>query len=192
MPVTQPDVWRVAPFDAAIVEDQGFKKVLIARGAANFKGPEMVDLNALMAIRQVRGKLPVNVIFVAEGDEERMDVGLRNFVRDHHDLFKGADALINEGGSQNGSSEGSVFVQLTTSGKAWGRGPVESDIQGSNKRSVDSPAWRQIRMLASLVSDDGNTPKIDGWMEGYVPPDRKTLDGIRKRTESTTIGPPPS
>ena len=91
----------------------------------------MVDLNTLMAIRQVRGKLPVNVIFVAEGDEERMDVGLRNFVRDHQDLFKGADALINEGWSQNGSSEGSVYVQLTTSGKAWGRGPVELCVLGN-------------------------------------------------------------
>jgi acetylornithine deacetylase/succinyl-diaminopimelate desuccinylase-like protein len=78
-------------------------------------------------------------------------------------------------------------VQLTTSGKAWGRGPVESDIHGSNKRSVDSPAWRHIKMLSSLISDDGNTPKIDGWMEGYVAPDKKTLDGIRKRTENTTI-----
>src|ERR1700726_3840355 len=83
MPVTQPDVWRVPPFDASIVEQGEFKKVLIARGASNSKGPEMVGFNALMAIRAVRGKLPVNVIFVAEGDEERMDIGLRSFVRDH-------------------------------------------------------------------------------------------------------------
>src|ERR1700678_2295391 len=58
MPVTQPDVWRVPPFDAAIVPDGEFKKVLIARGAANSKGPEIVGYNALMAIRAVRGKLP--------------------------------------------------------------------------------------------------------------------------------------
>ena len=47
-----------------------------------------------MAMRAVRGKLPVNVIFVAEGDEESMDIGLRNFVRDHQDLFQGADSMI--------------------------------------------------------------------------------------------------
>jgi acetylornithine deacetylase/succinyl-diaminopimelate desuccinylase-like protein len=187
MPVTQPDVWRVPPFDGVITEDGGFKKVLIARGASNSKGPELVGYNALLAMRQVRGKLPVNVIFVAEGDEERMDIGLRNFVKDHQDLFKGADSMINEGGSPQGGSEGSVYVQLTTSGKSWGRGPVESDIHGSNKRSVDSPAWRHIKMLASLVSDDGNTPKIKGWMDAYVPPDQKTLDGIRKQTENATI-----
>jgi acetylornithine deacetylase/succinyl-diaminopimelate desuccinylase-like protein len=147
----------------------------------------MVDYNALMAIKAVRGKLPVNVIFVAEGDEERMDIGLRNFVRDHQDLFKGADSMINEGGSEFGGSEGCVYIQLTTSGKSWGRGPVESDIHGSNKRSVDSPAWRHIKMLASLVSDDGNTPLIKGWKENWVPPDAKTLADLKKRVANTTI-----
>ena len=187
MPVTEPDVWKVPPFDADIIAENGFKKVLVARGAANSKGPEMSGYNALMAIRQVRGKLPVNVIFVAEGDEERMDIGLRNFVRDHQDLFKGADAMISEGGSPNGSSEGCVYIQLTTSGKSWGRGPVESNIHGSNKRSVDSPAWRHIKMLASLVSDDGNTPLIKGWKDNFVPPDAKTLAALRKRAETTDL-----
>jgi acetylornithine deacetylase/succinyl-diaminopimelate desuccinylase-like protein len=62
-----------------------------------------------------------------------------------------------------------VYVELTTSGKAWGRGPTDSDIHGSNKRSVDSPAWRHIKMLASLVSDDGKTPLIDGFFDDMQP-----------------------
>ena len=45
-----------------------------------------------------------------------------------------------------------------------------SDIHGANKRGVDSPAWRHIKMLASLVSDDGNTPKIDGFFDGMQKP----------------------
>ena len=49
-----------------------------------------------MSIKAVTGKLPVNLIFVAEGDEERMDIGLRKFVKDHADLFKGADAMMGE------------------------------------------------------------------------------------------------
>ena len=53
--------------------------------------------------------------------------------------------------------------------QSWGRGPIQSDIHGSNKRSVDSPAWRHIKMLASLVSDDGNTPLIEGFYEGMLP-----------------------
>src|SRR5258707_1250752 len=169
MPVTQPDAWKSPPFEARLVEQAPFKKVLIGRGATNSKGPEMAQWNALMAIKAVTGKLPVNIIFVAEGDEERMDIGLRKVVRDHPDLFAGADALLNFGGQAPngagdvaGGSEGFVSIELTTSGKAWGRGPVQSDIHGANKRAVDSPAWRHIKMLASLVSDDGNTPLIQG------------------------------
>jgi acetylornithine deacetylase/succinyl-diaminopimelate desuccinylase-like protein len=186
MPITQPDVWKVAPFDASIVEQDKFKKVLVARGATNSKGPEMSVYNALMSIRAVRGKLPVNVVFVAEGDEERMDIGLRNFVKQHPEKFAGVDVLMGEGGGA-GSSEGCVYIQLTTSGKSWGRGPVESDIHGSNKRSVDSPAWRHIKMLASLVSDDGNTPLIKGWLDEYVPPSEENLARLRKRADGQDL-----
>jgi acetylornithine deacetylase/succinyl-diaminopimelate desuccinylase-like protein len=182
MPVTQPDNWKVPPFDAAIIPDGRYKKVLIARGAANSKGPEMEEFNALMAIRAVRGKLPVNIIWVAEGDEERMDIGLRNFVRDHQELFKGADTMMGGGGS-----EGCVYIQLTTSGKQWGRGPVQSDIHGANKRSVDSPAWRHIKMLSSLVSEDGNTPLVQGWNENKVPPTPEQLEALHKRVAKADI-----
>jgi acetylornithine deacetylase/succinyl-diaminopimelate desuccinylase-like protein len=177
MPVTQPDAWIAPPFEARIVEQPPYKKVLIGRGAVNSKGPEMAQWNALMAIKAVTGKLPVNIVFVAEGDEERMDIGVRKFVKDHPDFFKGVDALIGEAGTQSpsggggvgGGSEGCVYFELTTSGKSWGRGPVQSDIHGSNKRAVDSPAWRHMKMLASLVSDDGNTPLVKGFLDGLEP-----------------------
>src|SRR3989441_4544842 len=177
MPITQPDAWKAPPFEARIVEQPPYKKVLIGRGATNSKGPEMAQLNALMSIKAITGKLPVNIVFVAEGDEERMDVGVRKFVKDHADFFKNVDALIGESGQQSpsgsgsvgGGSEGCVYFELTTSGKSWGRGPVQSDIHGSNKRSVDSPAWRHMKMLASLVSADGNTPLVKGFTDGLEP-----------------------
>jgi acetylornithine deacetylase/succinyl-diaminopimelate desuccinylase-like protein len=176
MPVTQPDAWKEPPFEARLVEQAPFKKVLIGRGATNSKGPEMAQLNALMSIKAVTGKLPVNVIFIAEGDEERMDIGLRKFVKDHPEMLASADALLSFGGQAPsgggdvmGGSEGCVYIELTTSGKSWGRGPVQSDIHGANKRAVDSPAWRHIKMLASLVSDDGNTPLIKGFTDGIMP-----------------------
>src|SRR5262245_62709845 len=177
MPITQPDAWTAPPFEARIVEQAPYKKVLIGRGATNSKGPEMAQLNALLAIKAVTGKLPVNIVFVAEGDEERMDIGVRKFVMDHPDFFKNVDALIGESGQQapsgsagvGGGSEGCVYFELTTSGKSWGRGPVQSDIHGSNKRSVDSPAWRHMKMLTSLVSEDGNTPLVKGFTDGLEP-----------------------
>jgi acetylornithine deacetylase/succinyl-diaminopimelate desuccinylase-like protein len=175
MPVTQPDLWKAPPFEGRLVEQAPFKKVLIGRGAVNSKGPEMTFLNAVMSIKAVTGKLPVNLIFVAEGDEERMDIGLNKFMSEHGDLFKDADALWGGGGS-----EGCVFVELTTSGEKWGRGPTYSDIHGGNKRSVDSPAWRHIQMLSKLVSPDGNRVLIPGFYDNIVPPTKAEEAMLRK------------
>ena len=195
MPVTQPDAWKQPPFEANLIEQGPYKKVLIGRGATNSKGPELAYWNALMSIKAVTGTMPVNLIFVAEGDEERMDIGLRKFVKDHPDLFAGADALIGEGGGQSpsgsagvgGGSEGCVYIELTTSGKAWGRGPVQSDIHGSNKRGVDSPAWRHIKMLSSLVSADGNTPLIAGFTQGMEPMSAEETAAMKKAAEKTDL-----
>ncbi|NKF24427.1 M20/M25/M40 family metallo-hydrolase [Solimonas marina] len=171
MPISQPDLWKSPPFEARLVEQPPYKKVLIGRGAVNSKGPEMTQWNALMSIKAVTGKLPVNLIIVAEGDEERMDIGYRQFVKTHPDLFKGADAMypFSFQGYVLSGSEGCVYVELTTSGKKWGRGPTYSNIHGAHKREVDSPAWRHIQMLSTLVSKDGNTVKIPGFYDNIVP-----------------------
>jgi acetylornithine deacetylase/succinyl-diaminopimelate desuccinylase-like protein len=181
MPVTQPDLWVVPPFEGRIVEGKtaalpDIPRVLVGRGATNSKGPEMAQWNALMAYKQVMGKLPVNLIFIAEGDEERMDIGLRKFISDHSDLLKEADALY-----AGGPSEGCVYVELTTSGKSWGRGPVESDVHGVMKRTTDSPAWRHIHMLASLTSPDGNTPLIQGFFENMEKPTDEQMQKLKER-----------
>jgi acetylornithine deacetylase/succinyl-diaminopimelate desuccinylase-like protein len=195
MPVTQPDAWREPPFEARIVEQGPYKKVLIGRGAVNSKGPELAYWNALMSIKAVTWNDASELIFVAEGDEERMDIGLRKFVKDHPELFAGAEALIGEGGGQNpsgsagvgGGSEGCVYIELTTSGKAWGRGPVQSDIHGSNKRGVDSPAWRHIKMLSSLIGPDGNTPLIQGFTQGMEPMSPEETAALKKAAEKTDL-----
>jgi acetylornithine deacetylase/succinyl-diaminopimelate desuccinylase-like protein len=170
MPITQPDLWIRPPFAGDIIAQAPYKQVLIGRGAVNSKGPEMSMLNALMSIKAVAGKLPVNLIMVAEGDEERMDMGYRTFIMAHPELFKGADAMYRFGGQQlGGGSEGCLYIELTTSGKLWGRGPVRSNIHGAWKRSVDSPAWRHIKMLSTLVTDNGNKVLIPGFYDNIEP-----------------------
>src|SRR6266853_1204793 len=99
MPVTQPDVWIAPPFEGKIVDGptanvDNASRVIIGRGATNSKGPEMAVLNAITSMKAVMGKLPVNLIFIAEGDEERMDIGLRKFISEHSELFAEADALF--------------------------------------------------------------------------------------------------
>ena len=71
-----PAEWSSPPFDAAIVEKPGLGKVLMGRGATNQKGPQASFLAALHAIRGASRKLPVNLVFVAEGEEE---IGSPNF-----------------------------------------------------------------------------------------------------------------
>ena len=187
MPVTQPDNWIAPPFEARIVDGATAtaptaSRVIIGRGASNSKGGAMATLNALRAIRAANGKLPVNIIYVAEGDEERMDIGLRKFMTDHSDLFTEADALLS-----GGPSEGCVYIELTTSGKSWGRGPVQSDIHGSNMRTVDSPAWRHIHALASLTSEDGNTPLIKGFFDNKELPTPAEVAQMKEEAKSRDL-----
>jgi len=171
MPVTQPDLWKAPPFEGRLVEQAPYKKVLIGRGATNSKGPQVVQLNALMSIKAATGKLPVNIIFVAEGDEERMSMGFRKFMLEHPDKFEKADAVYRFGGqgSLGGGSEGLFYIELTTSGAKWGEGPNYSDIHGANKRTVLSPAWRHMQMLATLVDPVTQNVLIDGFYENQAP-----------------------
>jgi acetylornithine deacetylase/succinyl-diaminopimelate desuccinylase-like protein len=190
MPITQPDAWEVPPFEGRLVELPPYKKVLMGRGATNSKGPQIAQLNAFRAIKAVHGKLPVNLIVVAEGDEERMSIGLRKFVRDNPDLFKDAEAMYRFGGQGaggggefSGGSEGCVYIELTTSGEKWGRGPTKSDIHGANKRSVDSPAWRHIKMLNALISEDGNRTNVPGFYDNAEPLSGEELGKLKRQAE---------
>jgi len=196
MPVTQPDLWVAPPFEGRIVDgktaglDPSWKKVLVGRGAVNSKGPQMTELNAIMSLKASMGKLPVNLIFIAEGDEERMSMGLRKFVTTHPELLKSADAMLMFGVpnfGMMGGSEGLMYVELTTSGTKWGRGPTVSDIHGSFKRSVDSPAWRHVQMLASLISKDGNTPAIQGWNDNIAPLNPKELEALKASAKTADL-----
>src|SRR6185436_19420634 len=65
-------------------------------------------------------------------------------------------------------AKGIVKVELTSSGEKWGRGPRQ-DIHSSNKARVDSPAWRLVQALNTLVSPDGNDPAIDGFAKKALP-----------------------
>jgi acetylornithine deacetylase/succinyl-diaminopimelate desuccinylase-like protein len=185
MPVTQPDLWKSPPFEARLIEQPPYKKVLLGRGANNSKGRQAAFYNAVMAMKSVTGKLPVNLIFVAEGDEERMSMGYRKFVREHKELFEGADAMWALGAG--GGSEGCVFVELITSGEKWGRGPNYSDIHGGNKRSVDSPAWRHIKMLSTLVDDSGNKVLIDGFYDDIAPLTKDEEKALREAAKRVNL-----
>jgi acetylornithine deacetylase/succinyl-diaminopimelate desuccinylase-like protein len=68
----------------------------------------------------------------------------------------------------NLGAKGMIEVELIASADTWDRGPTK-DIHSSMKAIVDSPAWRLVKALDTLVSEDGNTPAIDGWFEKVRP-----------------------
>ena len=65
-----PTEWTSPPTEARIVDKPPLGKVIVGRGAVNQKGPEAAFLAALHAIRGAGKKMPVNLVMVAEGEEE--------------------------------------------------------------------------------------------------------------------------
>ncbi|MBI1364840.1 MAG: M20/M25/M40 family metallo-hydrolase [Alphaproteobacteria bacterium] len=173
-----PSEWSSPPLEGRLVDKPGFGKVIVGRGAVNQKGPEATFLAALHAIRAAGKKPPVNLALVCEGEEEIGSPHFRQIVQHPHVLpaLKKCLGIIIPAGWQNpnGSvqinlgAKGIIEVQLISSGERWGRGPTH-DIHSSQKAHVDSPAWRLVEALQTLVSPDGNTPAIEGWFENVRP-----------------------
>ena len=65
-----PAEWTSPPAEGRIVDKPPLGKVIVGRGAVNQKGPEAAFLAALYAIRGAGKKMPVNLVMVAEGEEE--------------------------------------------------------------------------------------------------------------------------
>jgi acetylornithine deacetylase/succinyl-diaminopimelate desuccinylase-like protein len=173
-----PSEWSSPPWDAALVDKPGLGKVLVGRGAVNQKGPEAAFLAALHAIRGAGRKLPVNLVLVAEGEEEIGSPHFAQVVRrpEVTAALKGTEGMVLPGASQDldGAivlelgAKGVVELELVSSGEKWGRGPA-SDIHSSEKARVDSPAWHLVQALHTLVSEDGNTPAIPGFADKARP-----------------------
>ncbi|MEO6119993.1 MAG: M20/M25/M40 family metallo-hydrolase [Terriglobales bacterium] len=167
--------WQVPPFEARLVDKPGLGKVLMARGAVNQKGPEASFLAALHAIRAAGkaagGKFPVNLVLVAESEEEIGSPHFAQIVRKPEvaaalakckgvfmpSATQGADGNV----ILTLGAKGVIEVELTSSGAKWGRGATK-DVHSSNKARLDSPVWHLVHALATLTKDDGNTPVIAG------------------------------
>ena len=65
-----PAEWSSPPLEALLVDKPGLGKAIVGRGAVNQKGPEAAFIAALHAIRGAGRKMPVNLVLVAEGEEE--------------------------------------------------------------------------------------------------------------------------
>ncbi|HTL57058.1 MAG TPA: M20/M25/M40 family metallo-hydrolase [Candidatus Limnocylindrales bacterium] len=167
-----PSEWTSPPLEGRMVEKPGLGKAIVGRGAVNQKGPEAALLAALHAIRGAGRKLPVNLVLVAEGEEEIGSPHIGQLVHDPQveSALRKCTGVFMPAASQDPDgivtvslgAKGIVELELISTGETWGRGPGK-DIHSSLKAMVDSPAWHLVKALDSLVSADGNTITIDDY-----------------------------
>jgi acetylornithine deacetylase/succinyl-diaminopimelate desuccinylase-like protein len=173
-----PAEWSSPPLEGALVDKPGLGKCIVGRGAVNQKGPEGTFLAALHAIRGAGRKLPVNLVIVAEGEEEIGSPHFAQIVRRPEILtaLRKCSSIYMPSAGQNSSGvteitlggKGIIELELVSTGAEWGRGP-EKDVHSSLKAMLDSPAWHLVLALNTLVKDGGNTPAIEGIFEHVRP-----------------------
>lgn len=181
-----PAEWQSPPWEAKVIDKPDFGKVLMGRGAVNQKGPQASTLAALHAIRAAGRKVPVNLVLVAEGEEEIGSPNFQQIVRKPEvqsalskctgifmpSAAQGADGVV----TVSLGAKGVIECELVSSAEKWGRGP-RKDIHSSNKARLDSPAWHLVQALNTLVSPDGNEPAIEGFADKALPisPEHKKM-----------------
>ena len=110
-PVANADKWNYDPWGGELVQYGDFPKVVVGRGALGAKGPYVAFLNALEAIIAVEGTLPVNIMFLAEGEEIMMSPAYKHFVEAYSHRLKEVSASYCVMGSQ--AADGAVDLKIT-------------------------------------------------------------------------------
>ena len=146
------DLWTSPPFEPAVREGK-----LYARGSVDDKGQLYLHVKALEAHLTVRGSLPVNVIVLAEGEEEVGSDNLEAFIAQHLELLK-CDAVVISDSSMFAPGLPSILSSLR--GLAYfeitAQGPSGDLHSGSYGGAVVNPAMALARVLATLHDADGH------------------------------------
>ncbi|MGI8431398.1 MAG: M20/M25/M40 family metallo-hydrolase [Chthoniobacterales bacterium] len=167
-----PKEWSSPPLEGKLVDKPNLGKAIVGRGAVNQKGPEAAFLAALHAFKSAGKKLPVNLVLVAEGEEEIGSPHIGQIVHQPEvqaalskcegifmpSAMQSVDGVV----TVSLGAKGIIECSLTSSGEKWGRGPAK-DIHSSLKAMVDSPAWHLVHALTTLVSEDGNDITIENY-----------------------------
>lgn len=183
----EPADWRTPPFEGNLVDTE-LGTVLMARGATNQKGPERAFLNAVESIIAADGKLPVNLMITAEGEEEISSVHYPQIVDRYEERLRQCAGVFFPFNSQSADGEaeldlgvkGILYLELEATGGPRG-GPTRAEIHGSFKAIVDSPPLRLVHALASLVTPDGNTILIPNYYDAVRPPtdeEQRLINGV--------------
>jgi acetylornithine deacetylase/succinyl-diaminopimelate desuccinylase-like protein len=163
-PVDPVHLWTSAPFEAMVRDGE-----IYARGAADDKGQVFMHFKAVEAHLREQGRLPVNMKFLIEGEEEVGSANLDPYVRAHRaDL--GADVVVISDSPMFDRGipsicyglRGLAYYQIDLRG-------TKSDLHsGSFGGAVANPAMVLAQILAQM-KDRGGRVKIPGFYDDVVP-----------------------
>ena len=163
-PVDPLNLWETPPFEATVRDGE-----IYARGAADDKGQIFMHLKAVEAYLKQGGRLPVNIKFIFEGEEEVGSTHLDDFVRSHKaDLAADVVVISDSGMFARGvpsicyGLRGLVYFQIDLRGSS-------TDLHsGSFGGAVANPAFVLAQMIAQM-KDRGGRIKIPGFYDDVQP-----------------------
>ena len=167
------ELWSSPPFEAKVVDGKIF-----ARGVEDNKGSLVARLEAVKALKAVYGRIPVNLKFFVEGEEEIGSPHLESFVKENMELLK-ADGYVWEGDGvdQRNRPNVSLGVKGILYVEFRAKGP-KRDVHSSMAPVVPNPAWRLVWLLSSLKGPDEKI-KVPCWYDEVVPPTEKEVQLLK-------------
>lgn len=157
------ELWETPAFEPEIRHGCVF-----GRGASDDKGGMLIPVLSVEAMLKTAGKLPVNVKFFLEGQEEIGSPDLPEFVAEHRDKFS-CDMIFSADGLQWSADEpnlvtalkGLVGFEITVSGPS---ADLHSGLHGGG---VANPLQCISQILTSLKGSDGRI-LVDGFYDDVV------------------------
>ena len=154
------DLWTSPPFEPTIRDGKIF-----ARGSVDDKGQFFLHIKAVESHLKTRGKLPVNVIFLIEGEEEIGSENLAGFVDQQRDLLK-ADAVVISDSTMYAAGQPSILSSLR--GLAYFeinvQGPASDLHSGMYGGAVVNPATALAKIISTFHDEKGRVA-IDGFYD---------------------------
>ena len=162
-PVDPLDLWISGPFDPTIRDGEIF-----ARGSVDDKGQVLMNFKGVEAHLKSEGKLPVNIKFLIEGEEEVGSNNLDNFIADHKELLKADVVLISDTPMFDRGMpsicyglRGLVYCQIDLKG-------TNSDLHsGSFGGTVINPNFALAQIIMALKDQDGRI-QIPGFYDDVL------------------------
>jgi len=158
--------WKADPFAAEIVDGQ-----IIGRGTSDMKNNLMACVHAVKAILETEKSMPLNLIFLFEGEEEIGSPSLKPFIEQHSRELSKCDAILcGDGGGENKTGEhvivyglkGMLSLELSV------RSPNAREIHSMYAGIIENPAWRLISALMALKQ--GNQVVVPHFYDGAEEP----------------------